>query len=628
MAQQLSAAKAAPLATATARGLRIPVAALAARLGGAANLRRLLNALTVTEAPAPGRPKFMARKTAAAYQFARGAGEAALLLPRLKGPALLRAGALRGVAAGADLPPPARKLPAAACAPGAPLYAYQQAAVAFLCEGPLSEAAADAFAAAAYLQVDTGLGKTRIAGGVIAAKRVPAAVVVPTDAIREQWLDELADAFPGLRVGAFRNPPKGSRKAPPSAATHDVVVFIVNTFRAKEPADLGGFGLVLFDEAHEYHSPVNRQALWLASGARYVLGLSATPEQDSARGLDRYVFFHLGAPTPQGAIPGFDVSGAQFSGRVRKIEYFGAPEHCGTAATAAGTASAILTIGNIVQDPARLRLVVAEIGRLLHAHERPDAAAHGLGPHPETGRIRRHGVFCFSEHRATVVTVRDALVASFGAAEVYAPELDENGGAAAEGGAAAGGGGGASSAVSVLRGGVARNAVQSARRIGAHVVLTTYGYSRRGISLPDMTALVKLTPRRNGGIQILGRILRRGSDQSIEREVVDIVDMRTGLKSQWADRAKGYKAKGYPVATVRVDWSQYAEKGGGGGGGGRGGAGGGGLDEGGGGGTDEEEEEAEPELDLADLLGAGGGSDEEEAGASAGPDLSGLLGAA
>jgi hypothetical protein len=76
-----------------------------------------------------------------------------------------------------------------------------------------------------------------------------------------------------------------------------------------------------------------------------------------------------------------------------------------------------------------------------------------------------------------------------------------------------------------------------------------------------MTALVKATPRRNGGIQIAGRVLRRGSDQTIVREIVDIVDMRTGLKSQWLDRAKDYKKKGFPVSIVKAAWSDFVEKG-------------------------------------------------------------------
>ena len=251
------------------------------------------------------------------------------------------------------------------------------------------------------------------------------------------------------------------------------------------------------------------------------------------------MFFHLGTPVAQDSIPAFDASEANFSGRVRKVEYSGQPEYCESVVTSAGTMSAVGTIGNIIKDPARMALVTAEVDRLLRRHEQADAAKNGLGPHPQDGHVRRHGVFVFAEHREYLPALRAALVAHFGKDEVVAPELEE------------------AKSVSVLRGGAAKNAVQTARKIGAHIVLTTYGYSRRGISLPDMTALVKATPRRHGGIQILGRILRRGSDQTILREVVDIVDVRTGLKSQFSDRKKDYEKKGWPISVVKASWEEY-----------------------------------------------------------------------
>ena len=111
----------------------------------------------------------------------------------------------------------------------------------------------------------------------------------------------------------------------------------------------------------------------------------------------------------------------------------------------------------------------------------------------------------------------------------------------------------------MLRGGVEKTAVSKARAAGSHVVLTTYGYSRRGISLADMTSIVLATPRRNGMRQVLGRILRRGSDESIVRQVVDVVDVCTGLRGQAADRRKIYKEKGYPVARVTASWEDYPD---------------------------------------------------------------------
>ena len=104
----------------------------------------------------------------------------------------------------------------------------------------------------------------------------------------------------------------------------------------------------------------------------------------------------------------------------------------------------------------------------------------------------------------------------------------------------------------------ARSAVSDARALRAHVVLTTYGFSRRGISLPDMTALVLASPRRHGNTQTLGRILRRGSDESILRVVVDIVDVCTGLRGQAAERRRAYAAKQYPVTKIACSYADFA----------------------------------------------------------------------
>jgi len=555
-------------------GLVIPLAEFRARLGGEPALRKVLGALTVTEKVHAGRPRGMSRVTRKAYSVVRVRGAESLVIPRAKGPPFLRARTraglplLDGIRAappgGGRLPenaplPAPRRLAAERCAPGEPLYDYQEAAVEYLCSpaGPLGPLAVAGYRAAAYLGMGTGLGKTRVALGVIVRRGEPALFVVPTDEIGQQTIDEAAELYPDLVVGFYRNPPKTSRRVPAGPRTHDIVVVIVNTLRDKGPDFLEGYGTVVLDEAHEYHSPCNCRVLWLSQAAPAVLGLSATPEE-RPDGLDRLVPLLLGPVVEATGIPGFDIGAVSFSGEVRIVEYAGHPDHCETATTPAGTMSAILTIGNIIEDEARLRLVAAEVDRLYRLHEtaEPDELLRlGLGPRPvadatpthPAGEIRRHGVFVFAEHREYLPALRRALLERLRPAEVFAPELDE-----AETGAGA-----PLSKVSILRGGVARTAVRAARRAGAHVVLTTYGFSRRGISLPDMTALVQATPRRNGGRQILGRVARRGSDESIVRQVVDFVDVRTGLRGQVSDRRKVYAEKKYPETRIAVSWEDY-----------------------------------------------------------------------
>jgi len=558
---------AAPLYAEAGRlGLVIPLAPFRDRLGGEAALRKVLGAFTVTEKVHAGRPRGMARATRKAYTITREKGVEHLIIPRIKGPPFLRARTraglplLDGIRPGADALPAPRRLEAERCVLEEPLYEYQETAVSYLCgaDGPFGEASVAENRGVAYLQMDTGLGKSRVGCAVVARRGEPALIVVPTEAIGHQWIDEFAEIYPELRVDFYHNPPKGSRKVPPGPRTHDVVVIIVNTFRDKGPDFMEGYGTVVLDEAHEYHSAHNCRALWL-SQTRAVLGLSATPEE-RPDGLDRYVHLHLGPVISPRNIPGFDVRAVNFRGEVRVVEYAGHPDHCETATTPAGTMSAILTIGNVIKDRARMRLVAAEVERLYRLHETADPAELlrlGLGPRPEAdatpahpaGEVRRHGVFVFAEHRDYLPALRAALLERLTPAEVYAPEIE---GAAPPPRRPA-------DRVSILRGGASRSAVSVARRAGAHIVLTTYGFSRRGISLPDMTSIVEATPRRNGMRQILGRILRRGSDESIVRQVVTIVDTRTGLRGQLADRRKVYIEKGYPISKVAAGWEDYAE---------------------------------------------------------------------
>ncbi|MEI7782316.1 MAG: hypothetical protein WCJ18_10375, partial [Planctomycetota bacterium] len=58
---------------------------------------------------------------------------------------------------------------------------------------------------------------------------------------------------------------------------------------------------------------------------------------------------------------------------------------------------------------------------------------------------------------------------------------------------------------------------------------------------------VLATPRKSNIIQIIGRILRRGSDTTKVREIVDIVDVNSGFQTQFAERRKIYEVQRYPV---------------------------------------------------------------------------------
>jgi hypothetical protein len=268
-----------------------------------------------------------------------------------------------------------------------------------------------------------------------------------------------------------------------------------------------------------------------------VLGLSATPAE-RPDGLDKFVNLHLGEVIDSNNIPGFDIKNVSFKGEVRAIKYYGNPNFTENITTPSGTISAILTINHLIMDPSRTELIACEVKRLYNLHESIDREKLGLGE--LNGKIRRHGIFIFAELREMLPILKKAILSKIND-NVYIPEIDEHPDNQNDN-------------ISMLRGGVDRKAVVKART--SQIVLTTYGFSRRGISLPDMTALVLTTPRK-GSLQVIGRILRRGSDESIVRQIVDIIDMRTGLKNQFNDRKKKYKLKGYPINFVEANYENY-----------------------------------------------------------------------
>lgn len=542
----------------TARGLRVHLPTLRSQLG--TKWQSFLNRLTVRERPQPGAPP-AALSSLRRHQCYQVEGEY-LLLPRRYGALLQKF----GFAAGLQEPPGTfggqpseiRRLPAARCQLAVALYDYQQAYVEHVLVERLGAERRRAGDAQVYVEVGTGKGKTFMALAVGAGLRVPMCFIVPTRALQADGVREANLALPELTAVAYSNElERRCRKRgepPPSAANTDIMFCVVNTAREKPPSFFRGFGLIVLDEAHEYHSPKSSALLWNAA-APCTVGLSATP-LERPDGMDRVVVQHLGPPLPLEAVVDAELIGdIDFDGRVREVWYSGHPDYLPGAVLADGTivpatGPAICKIGRLIDDPHRLALVAAEVDRILHLHETlPPAELEewGLGPYPGTGELRRHSVFVFAEHRRYLPAFRAALVQRLGDEFIYCPDLAEE---AEEQAAAA--------HPVMLRGGASDEERAAARQ--CRVVVTTYGFSRRGISLPHMTALVKATPRRHGSTQIDGRICRRANSPalcSIRRLVVDLRDVETALASQSTQRRQRYADRDWPIFYLKQTYTDY-----------------------------------------------------------------------
>lgn len=469
-------------------GLYIPYDKFLIRCGGKQNVKKILNSLTAIEKISYGKPKGSAIIVRHGYMYKNDQ----IVLPRIKSSVFLKHKIIDSISDNNDYTYRECILNEITM----PLYDYQQEILNYLLKKYN-----DSSQKICYLQMDTGLGKTRVGCALVNELKCPALIVVPTIAIGYQWIDEFIELYPIMKTGFYHN----NCKIGPDK--YDIVVIVVNTFCKKEPNFVNGYGIIIYDEAHEYYTLCNSKVLWLAQ-TKYVLGLSATP-LDRPDELDKYVTFHLGNPVLAKDIS--NISSVKFTAKVKCINYHS--DQCENIITNKGTMSSILTIGKLIQDPDRIKLIINEIRRLY---------------------IEGHGIFVFAEHRDFLNILKQHLLDLSVSTETDLNDSD----------------------ASIFKGGIHNSVVQNAKvmsKIKSHVILTTYGYSRRGISLTEMTALIMATPRRNGIKQIIGRILRRGSDESIVRNIIDIVDIRCNLRSQYFDRKKIYTQKGYSIETIKVE---------------------------------------------------------------------------
>lgn len=342
------------------------------------------------------------------------------------------------------------------------------------------------------LQLDTGLGKTRIGVGLMARIGAMTCAIVPTKHIAEQWVEEIKEFAPHLRVCIYTNAKNQQFDK------YDVFIIVFATARKKEASFYSNFALALIDEVHELTSKSNKNILWNINVCRFACGLTATPEY-SGHGLLPFIEGHLGKTSYARDIPGFNVNCKVFKVKVVIANYVGDPEFRQPVINTGGTVCAIATVEKIISDPKRTTLIIDKINEMY-----------------DKGR----NILVFAEHRQYL----DKLYNILKERDIEVEIEDE---------------------METLKGGVKKEVIE--RAFKSRIILTTYGYSRRGISYDHLDTLILASPRRTGHRQILGRILRYNSDESIERYVYDVCDIATVLKSQVRDRLKIYKERKYDI---------------------------------------------------------------------------------
>lgn len=379
------------------------------------------------------------------------------------------------------------------------------------------------------LKLIPGSGKTFCAMDIIGKVKRKTLIVVPNTYLLNQWVKLLIQYFPTATIGELY----GKKKT-----DGDIIVGIINTVADLDTFDIihkvplpnigktikytkyittisvdelySKIGLTVFDETQMYVSKEFRKAFKRVY-SRFTIGLSATPDIRE----DKLDIIHLSWVGPiLDAEQLKDYSPAQdaFQSTATLIKYYAHDDNAEFKKREDGMMDYQSIIESLVNDPNRNKLLVNNILRL---------AKNG------------HYVFVFSDRRSHLEQLYDTILDM----QLDTPinlELPESNKMDHKN---------ADSNKIILYGGSSDETIETANNI-SNIIFTTYAYSSTGVSIKKMDCLVLASPRRSNMKQIINRVFRLGSDQNIERQIIDIIDMKMPIKKQKIERIKAYEERG------------------------------------------------------------------------------------
>lgn len=374
------------------------------------------------------------------------------------------------------------------------------------------------------LVLDTGRGKTYTAGGLIRTLGLKTLVIAHNSRGASEWVKMLKN-YPQLKIGFYLT---GKR------IDGDVVIMIINsamrpnfdfpkkktggrskkadeTFSEKKSVIsrdnyFKQFGFVIYDEVPEYLSEKRRAVFW-DTNFKYVLGLTATPDEN-LNDWDPIYKMHLGPLVFAEEIPGFNVEDAQWDFTVKVLNYYGPPEFTEQKKSEkTGSTICAWMAEQFVADPYRNKMIMDLISDFYN---------------------EGHYTYIFAEKRS-ILTKFAQHIRDYLELEVYVPEEDDD-----------------EKGVKSIMGGATDYDVNEAAET-SRIILTTYQYGSRGLSIGKMSRGIALTPRRHGMRQVCGRLTRADGDVTIPRIWIDVCDKSTSQKDQLRDRLIDYNKKKYTI---------------------------------------------------------------------------------
>ncbi len=391
--------------------------------------------------------------------------------------------------------------------------------------------------AGVIINLEAGQGKTFLALHVIAKLKKKTFIFVHNELILNQWIKVVTEFMTGARIGKWYGRAK---------IDGDIIIGIINSADTYDGWD--SIGLCIFDEAHLYCSP-KRSEIFKMCQATYMMGLSATPDERKERQDNTYkiIQWQIGPILTANQLPNFVESITPFTARVQMIKYRGPPEHTQTLVNeTVGMVSNPKMLQQLTEDTYRINLIVQQTIRII--------------------QDRNVNLFIFASRRSYLLSIHQklldvgivAVVEAVADADVAVADADvavaDADVAVADADVAVADADDVAATISTIMGQSTPEAVEIAET-KSKIILTTYQYFGTGKSIPRMNAMILAMPFKTNSKQYINRIFRLGSDHTIVREIIDIVDWSTTLKSQWYWRRKYYLSKNYPITMTEVKWT-------------------------------------------------------------------------
>lgn len=399
----------------------------------------------------------------------------------------------------------------------------------------------------ALLDLGAGRGKTMVSAGLISRIKRKTIYIVPNKPLAIQASKDMIIALDGVSIGIFsskdyleeiekykpkdkkkpikevvgkkptkkQSKPRKKRKIPPPKYP-DILIIVINSALLHNWI-FDHYSMMILDEVHTYCSPQRRQIFKFCLPIMF--GMSATTAENE-KGLDVIATKELAFG---GILYGEQVSAQKdvpkFTCDVEIIKYYGPDEYSKSLChESTGILFTDYMHNQAIADPYRMSLVLNEIKKLYEWR----------GPNKE-----RHLIYIFCEKLDPLDKTFEQLKAIYGE-DLAIPEFKS------------------------LTGGASESHLTQTRET-ASIILTTYGYGGTGISVSRATAILFLTSRKAKMKQILARILRRGSDLTIRRQIRDIVDIRTPLQHQLKKRMIAYDFYEMNVISKYVSYTNLLE---------------------------------------------------------------------